>query len=191
MGKKGSQINGAGGAGAGAKATGAAIVSKPVVIGLASALVVSVGALGAVTYNLANRPAETQAPKPERAISEGLVVDGQVENKKASEATFTTDMNMIWTFPSGTRVSNNAIIGNSASNAYECYFEVYLDDAEQTLLYSSPVLPVGKRLDTLKLDQSLPDGTYEALCTFHLLDDEDATKELSTVSFRVSLVFMK
>ena len=118
------------------------------------------------------------------------MVDDNID-RKASEARFTTDMNMIWTFPSGNAVSNNAQIGNSASNIYECYFEVYLDDEEQTLLYSSPVLPVGKRLEELKLEQVLPDGTYDAICTYHILDDEDPEKELGTVSFAVSLMFIK
>ena len=184
MGKKGSQVNGTV-----AKPAAAGLASKPVIIGLASSLAVTAGALGIAAYTLANRPAE--APKPERTISEGLIVEGQAIDKKASEARFTTDMNMIWTFPSGSSTSTNAVIGNSASNAYECYFEVYLNDEEQTLLYSSPVLPVGKRLETLKLDTVLPDGSYDAVCTYHILDDEDSTKELGTVSFQVTLAFIK
>lgn len=158
-----------------------------VVIGLIILLLVIIIGLGIAVYMLLHKPEE---PKPDRTVSEGLVVDGDV-NEKASNARFTTDMNMIWTFPSGSAVSNNAVIGNSASNEYECYFEVYLDDEEQTLLYSSPVLPVGKRLDELKLDRVLPDGTYDAVCTYHILDDEDPDMELGTVSFSVSLMFIK
>lgn len=148
-----------------------------------------IGVLGAVIYRLKTQKPE-EAQKPERAVSEGLIVDGNV-NKKASEARFTTDMNMIWTFPSGSDTSNNAVIGNSISNLYECYFEVYLDDEEQTLLYSSPVLPVGKRIETLKLNQVLSDGSYDAICTYHILDDEDPEIELGTVSFAVTLMFIK
>lgn len=152
-------------------------------------LIAVIGVLGAVIYKLATKKPE-EVQKPERAVSEGLVVDGNI-NKKASEARFTTDMNMIWTFPSGSDTSNNAIIGNSSSNLYECYFEVYLDDEEQTLLYSSPVLLTGKRLDKLKLNQVLPDGSYDAICTYHILDDEDPDIELGNVSFSVSLMFVK
>lgn len=158
-----------------------------VVIGLIMLLLVIIIGLGIAVYMLLHKPEE---PKPDRTVSEGLVVDGDV-NEKASNARFTTDMNMIWTFPSGSAVSNNAVIGNSESNEYECYFEVYLDDEEQTLLYSSPVLPVGKRLDELKLDQVLPDGTYDAVCTYHILDDENPDEELGTVSFAVSLMFIQ
>lgn len=157
---------------------------KIIIIAVIIALLVVIGVLGFVIYGLLHK----EEPKPQRDISEGLIVDDNYD-KKASEARFTTDMNMIWTFPSGSRVSNNAIIGNSTSNLYECYFEVYLDDEEQTLLYSSPVLPVGKRLEKLELDQTLPDGEYDAICTYHILDDEDSEKELGTVSFAVSLLF--
>lgn len=152
-------------------------------------LLAVISAMGAVIYKLANKP-EEEPVKVDRKVSEGLVVDGQV-NQKASEARFTTDMNMVWTFPSGNPASNNAVIGNSTSNSYDLYFEVYLDNEEQTLLYSSPVLPVGKRLDQLVLDQALPDGTYDAICTYHLLDDEDPDQELGAVSFSVTLMFIK
>lgn len=160
---------------------------KGILIALIILLLIVIVALGVIVYALLHKPEE---PKPERAVSEGLVVDGNID-EKASNARFTTDMNMIWTFPSGSAVSNNAIIGNSESNEYECYFEVYLDNEEQTLLYSSPVLPVGKKLDELKLNQVLPDGSYDAICTYHILDDEDPERELGTVSFAVSLMFMK
>ncbi len=160
---------------------------KIIIIAVIVVLLAIIGTLGFVIYTLVNKQ---EVPKAPRDISEGLVVDGNID-QKASEARFTTDMNMIWTFQSGSAVSNNAIIGNSASNVYECYFEVYLDNEEKTLLYSSPVLPTGKRLDQLKLNQVLPDGSYDAICTYHILDDEDPEKELGTVSFAVSLMFVE
>lgn len=161
---------------------------KIIVIVLTFLLLIVTGVLGGVIYKLINKTAEPV--RADRDISEGLVVDSNT-NSKASEATFTTDMNMIWTFPSGSAVSSNAIIGNSASNLYDCYFEIYLEDDEQTLLYSSPVLPVGKQLEQLKLNRVLPDGAYDALCIYHILDDEDPDKELGTVGFSVSLMFVK
>lgn len=162
---------------------------KIIVIAAILILLLTIGALGAVIYKLVNRQEEEPA-KPQRAVSAGLVVDGNIDQKVA-DARFTTDMNMIWTFPSGSAVSNNAIIGNSASNLYECYFEVYLDDEDQTLLYSSPVIPRGKRLEQLELDRVLADGTHNAICTYHILDDEDPERELGTVSFAVTLMFVK
>ena len=119
-------------------------------------LLAIISIMGIVIYKMMNKTEEPEVR--ERAVSAGLVVDGNIDKKK-DEARFTTDMNMVWTFPSGSRISNNAIIGNSASNRYECYFEVYLNDEEQTLLYSSPILPIGTRLDQLELEEALPDGT--------------------------------
>lgn len=158
---------------------------KIAVIAAVILLLTVIGAMGAVIYRLMNKE---EAPR-ERAVSSGLVVDEDEIDQKAANARFTTDMNMIWMFESGSRIAYNAIIGNSSDNLYECYFEVYLDDEEQTLLYSSPVLPVGKRLEGLRLDKGLEDGVYDAICTYHLLDDEDPEKELGTVSFSVSLMF--
>ena len=146
-------------------------------------LVIVIIALGGVIYWLLNREEEPEKRMP----SEGLIVDPSYEGNNTP--TFTTDMNMIWTFQSGKRVSNDAVIGNSSANTQDVYFDLYLADEEETLLYSSPVIPVGKRLDRLKLDKALPDGRYEAVCTFHLLDNEDHEKEISSVSFDITLIF--
>lgn len=162
--------------------------TKIIIIAVIIVMLIIIGVLGVVIYQLMNKTDEKQ--KVERQVSEGSIVDENYD-KKAAEARFTTDMNMVWTFPSGSAVSTNAQIGNSSANMYECYFEVYLDDEDQTLLYSSPVLPVGKSINKLQLDQVLPDGSYDAVCTFHLLDDENPDKELGTVSFRVSLMFIQ
>lgn len=138
--------------------------------------------LGIIIYKLLHKEPE------DRKASEGLVVDQTADEDY--DPTFTTDMNMVWAFPSGKRTSTTAQIGNSVDNVCPVYFEVFLDDDEQTLLYSSPVLPVGKRLKKLKLDKALPDGEHSALCTFHLLKDEETEEEISKVSFKVTLVFM-
>ena len=71
---------------------------KKVIIAMAVILLLAViGVMGAVIYKLMNKK---EAPR-ERAVSAGLVVDGSEIDQKAADARFTTDMNMIWTFPSG------------------------------------------------------------------------------------------
>lgn len=138
--------------------------------------------LGFIIYKLLHKQPE------ERGTVEDLIV-GEEEPEDSPQ--FMTDMNMVWSFPSGKRTSNDAVIGNSYMNQYDVYFEVYLDDEEQTLLYSSDIIPVGKRLGKkLKLNQVLPDGEHLAVCTFHLLDNEDNNREISRVSFNVTLIFM-
>ena len=144
-------------------------------------LVVVIIILGFIIYKLLHQEEKG------RQTSEGVAVDRGTDDPE--NPLFTTDMNMVWTFPTGKRTSSDAVIGNAAENGYDVYFEVFLDDEEQTLLYSSPILPVGKRLDKLKLDKALPAGMYGAICTFHLLDKEDNKKEVSDVSFNVTLIF--
>lgn len=148
-------------------------------------LIAVIAVLAFIIYKLLHKE-----PEPRNA-SEGLAVEDEYD--KAEDATFTTDMNMVWAFPSKGRTSTNARIKNSEDNQYDVYFEVYLEDPKKTdeenMLYSSPVLPVGKRLKQLKLDKTLPDGEYSATCTFHLLDDEDPDKEIGKVSFGVTLIF--
>lgn len=150
-------------------------------------LLVVIGIMGVVIYQLMNRKGETTTLNDGRVPAMGLVMNDEIDEKVRS-ATFTTDMNMIWTFPSGSRVSDNAIIGNSEYNAYEVYFDLFLDGEERTLIYTSPLIPVGVRMDKLELDEVLPDGYYDAICTFHLMDDEDDTRELSKVSLNVTLM---
>lgn len=145
-------------------------------------LLAVIAVLGIIIYMLLHKEPE------DRRASEGLVVDPTAEENY--DPTFTTDMNMIWSFPSGKRASTNAHIGNSVDNKYPVYFEIFLDDEEQTLLYSSPVLPAGKRLKKLKLDKALSDGEHAAICTFHILKDEKTEEEIGKVSFKVTLIFM-
>lgn len=157
---------------------------KKVIIGtVVVVLLVVIVALGIIIFKLLHQEEEPV----QRLPSEGLIVDN--EEEELINPTFTTDMNMIWSFPAGKRTSNDAVIGNSEENEYDIYFEVYLEDEQETLLYTSPVLPVGKRLDKLKLDKALPSGEYAAICTFHLLDKENPDKEVSNVSFNVTLIF--
>lgn len=154
---------------------------KILIIVVVLLLLAVIAVLGLIIYKLLNKEEETRSRLP----SKGLIVDEQEPTPDIG--LFTTDMNMIWTFPEGELTSEDAVIGNSSENKYDTYFEVYLEDDEETLLYSSPIIPVGKRLDKLKLDKGLPAGQYEALCTFHLLDSEE--KEVGDVSFYVTLVF--
>lgn len=85
--------------------------TKMIIIAAIAIMLIIIGILGVVIYQLMNKPDEKQ--KVERQVSEGLIVDENYD-KKAAEARFTTDMNMVWTFPSGSAVSTNAQIGNSS-----------------------------------------------------------------------------
>ena len=121
----------------------------------------------------AKRRAEELAVTMARVTTDSLKVRAQAN----------TESEVITLVPNGEELEVADVEGD--------WVKVYLDDEEQTLLYSSPVLPTGKRLDKLKLNQVLPDGSYDAICTYHILDDEDPDIELGNVSFSVSLMFVK
>ncbi len=95
---------------------------------------------------------------------------------------YNVTMNSTWNFASGTAESDNAYVENAEMNENPVYFDIVRTDTGEKI-YESSVLPVGSHLDKIKLDSDLPDGTYDCVVTYHLLDEDQ--KELSTV--RVTL----
>lgn len=97
---------------------------------------------------------------------------------------YETRMNVEWKFPSSSEPSTNAYVENSINNKRTVYFDLVLSDTKE-LIYSSPFIPVGGKLDKFALDAELPAGEYAGIVTYHLVDDE--YQELTTVSVSVKL----
>jgi hypothetical protein len=97
---------------------------------------------------------------------------------------YETRMNVDWKFPNSSAESTNAYVENSTNNKRTVYFDLTLADTNE-LIYSSPFIPVGARLEKFKLDAELPAGEYKGIVTYHLVDDE--YRELTTVSVGVNL----
>lgn len=106
--------------------------------------------------------------------------------EKVDKSKYCATMNTIWTFKDGNTASEDAYVENRTINNNSVCFDVYLKDNNE-LVYSSPVLPVGKALKRMKLDKDLDKGRYAAICTYRLLDSDDKTV-LSDVSFEVTIV---
>ncbi|MDR1560413.1 MAG: hypothetical protein LBS84_12110 [Clostridiales bacterium] len=94
------------------------------------------------------------------------------EDEKASKTSFTTHMNTIWNFKSAESPSIDAVVGNSASNNYPFFFDVKLSDTGE-VIYNSSLVPVGSNVREILLNRDLPEGEYEAILTYHLVDDEN------------------
>lgn len=86
-----------------------------------------------------------------------------------------------WDFKDG---SSNAYVENSKSNTRTVYFDVILKDTGE-VVYSSPFLPVGEKVQMFNLEKQLEVGEYEAVVTYHSVDEDE--KEVSTVSVNVKL----
>ena len=120
------------------------------------------------------------AENAEEAVTEMLA--GLPANIPTS---YTVTQNSDWNFPDGVSASSNAYVENDPSNETPVYFDIVVDETGETV-YSSPVLELGAKLESIKLDKELPQGTYPCTMTYHLVDDQQNT--LTTVSVGVNLV---
>ena len=104
--------------------------------------------------------------------------------KPVEDSYYTTEMTVDWTFEDGGAVSSNAYVANAVENTRTVYFDVNLADTGE-LIYSSPYIPVGEELSEIKLDKTLSAGDYDAVVTYHLVDDDN--EEITTVSVAVKI----
>jgi hypothetical protein len=100
---------------------------------------------------------------------------------------YRTRMNVDWDFPTSQTPSRNAYVENAPQNTRTVYFDVILEDTNESV-YSSPFIPVGAKLEGFALDAELPKGDYAAIVVYHLVDDEH--QEITTLSVSVNLHVM-
>lgn len=106
--------------------------------------------------------------------------------EQVEEGMFECSMSMEWTFADGDSESKDAFVENSKNNTHPFYFDVVLDGTDE-LIYASPILPVGSQLTNFKLDKPLAAGTYQALCKYTLLKDEESQEPLSAANFVITI----
>lgn len=159
--------------------------STKVVIGV---LGVTVCALAvALAVSVFSPEEKTEELKDGRAtfVSKDNVEEVKEElNQPVEDAYYTTSMTIDWNFYDGKSVSTNAYVANITANKRTVYFDVNLADTGE-LVYSSPYIPVGERMEEIMLDKELAKGDYPAIITYHLVDDEH--QEITTVSVAITL----
>lgn len=167
-------------------------ITKGGKIALAVCGVTIVGLVGTVAYLLVNRP-EAEQPGNE-PVSRNVVVNEdnveevltQLQDKpRTAPGYYEVMMNTTWNFPNGEEPSSNAYVKNVETNTNSVYFDITLADTEETIL-ASPILPIGSYLDNITLDTVLSAGTYDCLCTYHLLDDENIS--IATLKLTLTIV---
>lgn len=152
-------------------------------------LLVVVAAMAGVITVLAMRGKEKSNDEPKRnvVINESNVKE-VVSQLAKDEVTpigyYQVTMNSTWNFDNGTAISDNAYVENSTANTNAVYFDLVRSDTEETIL-ASPVIPVGAYLKNISLDTALPAGTYDCVCTYHLVDDDQKTLSIVSVSVKV------
>lgn len=101
--------------------------------------------------------------------------------KPVEDGSYQVTMNLAWVFDGK---SSNAYVENSKDNTRTVYFDVFRADTKE-LVFSSPYIPVGEKMKGFVLDKALPQGSYNGLVTYHLVDDDH--KEISTLSVTITM----
>lgn len=131
-------------------------------------------------------------PREEDDRRNVVVTPDNVESvlEKADEAVpdgyYTVTMNPTWHFASGSEASYDAVVENVAENTNDVYFDIVLEADEENVLYKSPVIPRGSRLEEITLDETLDAGTYPCVVIYNLVDEDQNT--LSTLRVGLEIV---
>lgn len=162
------------------------------IIGAAAVAVVVIASLvGVIIYLLQSREAEAE---PERELRNVVITSENVESvleeiierqEKVAPGYYTVTMNTTWHFTTGDEASYDAVVENVVTNTNDVYFDIVLEDDEDTVLYKSPVIPRGGRLGEIALDESLDAGTYNCVVIYHLIDDEQNTLSTLRITLRI------
>lgn len=154
-------------------------------------IVALVGVIIALVMNMNRGPQETQEEPEQRAVlvTEDNVQETVEEMMQEPEVEipqyYSVSMNMTWNFPDGASPSTNAYVENASENETPVYFDVIRNDTQETI-YQSPVIPLGGTLRNFMLDTDLDAGTYDCVCVYHLIDDNQRT--LTTLNMAVTVV---
>lgn len=157
-------------------------------IAIAVGVVVIIALLGVVIFLLVGRGKEE--PEKRNVVVTKDNVDEVVEEMDNQEyiepGYYEASMNTTWTFATGSDVSEDAYVANVEGNTNDVYFDVVLAEDEDQVIYKSPVLPRGSELENIALDTPLDAGTYNCVCIYHLIDEEQKT--VSTVRVGITIV---
>ena len=160
------------------------------VIGIAAAVVVIAALMGVIIFLLLSRNA-----KPEEEKRNVVITPENVESvlEELTETQFvvppgyyTASMNTSWHFAAGNEASYDAVVENVEANTKDVYFDIVLEEDESKVLYQSPVIPRGGRLEEITLNESLAAGNYNCVVIYHLIDEEQNT--LSTLRIGIAII---
>lgn len=122
----------------------------------------------------------------------GLVIDDsnleEVEERlteSVADGMFEVNMNTVWHFPNGESASSDAYVANGSANKHPISFDILIDGTEK--VYSSTVIPVGKQIKEIVLDEKLKAGDYKAVCFYHLWNEDGSESSSCGVDIVISI----
>lgn len=154
------------------------------------AVIIIIVLLAAIVFLLLSRKEEPEEEKrnvvvtPENVES---ILEEIVEEKEAvAPGYYTVTMNTTWHFSTGKEASYDAVVENVETNTNDVYFDIVLESDEEQVLYKSPVIPLGGRLEEITLEKDLDAGVYDCVVIYHLIDKEQNT--LSTLRVTLQII---
>ena len=133
------------------------------------------------TFDL-TRPGDAVSDRgPETRSREEIQAD---LNRQVAEGQITISMNLEPRFESA-EAEGDLLIVNDTSNRYPQIIEIIREDNGETV-YTSPVVPVGKYINTDKLDAPLSAGDYPCIAYFHAINAESGAV-LGTGAARITV----
>jgi hypothetical protein len=89
-----------------------------------------------------------------------------------------------WRFPTSRTPSPNALVRNVEVNSRTVFFDVFIEGVG--VVYVSPYMPLGSEHSGFALDVEMEAGTYDAVVTYFLVDDD--LDILTDVSVGVTII---
>lgn len=93
-------------------------------------------------------------------------------------------MSIDWEFETSSSPSRNVYVENLPTNPGTVFFELVLPETGE-LLFTSPYIPLGGRLDSVTLDVDLPPGVYRPHVIYHLVNED--YEVMATVTVEVTM----
>lgn len=164
---------------------------KGIVAAGVAAVVIIVALLGVIIYLLTNRKAGPEEEEKRNVVVtpenvESVLEEIMEEQEAVAPGYYTVTMNTTWHFATGKDASYDAVVENVEANTNDVYFDIVLESDEERVLYESPVIPLGGRLEEITLEENLDAGTYDCVVIYHLIDEEQNT--LSTLRVTLQII---
>jgi hypothetical protein len=157
-----------------------------VVVGIVVVIAILIGVIVVLASKL-NKSSEEEPQEKKSVITADNIEEVLEDMEDLPDyipKNYTVKQSSNWVFPDGTSESTNAYVENSTDNETPMYFELQVDETGD-IVYSSPVLELGAKIQNFALDKPLEKGKYECTIIYHLIDDDQ--NELTHVNVGVNI----
>ncbi len=155
-----------------------------VIMGVVMAIILTKGK----KVDTASEQTVTEPERRSTLISEDNVdevIEEMANREYVEPGYYNVRMNTEWHFESGDAECPDSYVENSEMNTSDVYFDILLAEDEEQVLYKSPIIPVGKTLNNVKLDKKLDAGSHDCIMVYHLVDENQNTTSTLRVSFTI------